>query len=128
MFETFSVLVTSLLPLYALIALGYVSGKFFDVERQTLGSLGIYILMPIVAFGFVGQLDFKVEYIILPVILYVLLVMSAFIWLRIGKAVYGDARANLLALCTTSGNTGYFGLPLALAVLLLIGSGCISLS
>lgn len=114
--DSFFLLIGAILPLYALIALGYVAGKFFDVERQTLGALGIYILMPVVAFGFVGQLDFKLEYIALPVVLYIISVVSAFFWLKVGRAVYGDPRANLLSLCTSAGNTGYFGLPLVVAL------------
>lgn len=118
MFETFTLLVAAILPLYGLIAVGYFAGKFFDVDRKTIGSLGIYILMPIVAFGFVLQLEFKPEYFALPVVYCVLLCLSAIGWLAVGQKIYGhdDNRANLLALCATWANNGYFGLPLVMAL------------
>lgn len=112
----FLTLFTNILPLYVLIAIGWVAGRFFDVDRQSLGSLGIYIFMPIMAFGFLAQLDFKAEYIALPILIWALRSLSIFSWLGIGKAVYGDKRANLLALCASSGNTGYFGIPIAIVL------------
>ncbi len=114
--DMFLLLFSNLLPLYLLIGLGYIAGRFFDVERQTLGALGIYIFMPMVAFGFVGQMEFQPSYIFLPIALYLLLCALSFMWLAIGQRVFGDNRANLLALCASSGNTGYFGLPLVLTL------------
>ena len=35
----------------------------------------------------------------------------------LGNKIYGDNRANLLAIITSMGNTGFLGLPLALALL-----------
>lgn len=114
--ETFLLLFTNLIPLYLIIGLGYLAGKFFEVERKTIGALGVYIFMPVVAFGFIGQIDFKPDYLLLPLIYFVLLTISTFVWLHIARKVYHDASANLLSLCATSGNTGYFGLPLVLAL------------
>ncbi len=107
----------NLVPLYALIVLGYIAGKFFNVDRQTLGALGIYIIMPIVTFGYVAQMEFRPSYIALPVVFYAMITCVCFIWLAAGKKVYGDSRANLMAISSASGNTGYFGLPLALMLL-----------
>lgn len=114
--DTFFLLLNNLIPLYLLIALGFIAGRFFNVDRQTLGSLGIYIIMPIVAFGFVAQLDFKLNYIALPLIYFGLRAISSLIWLKLGNKIYADKRANLLSLCATQGNTGYFALPLALVL------------
>lgn len=114
--DMFFLLFSNLIPLYLIIGLGYLAGKFFDVERKTIGSLGVYIFMPVVAFGFIGQIDFKADYLLLPLIYYILLAISTFVWLHIARRIYKDASANLLALCATSGNTGYFGLPLVLAL------------
>ncbi len=104
----------NLLPLYALIGLGYFSTKVLKVDRQSLGSLAIYIFMPIVVFGYVAELDFKAAYIAMPVIIYVVSTIVALGFLAWGKKIYGDNQANLMAICSSMGNTGYFGLPLVL--------------
>ncbi len=104
----------NLLPLYGLIGLGYFAGRYLHVDRQSLGNLAIFIFMPVVTFGFVSDIDFKPAYLVLPVLLFLILTIVTFTFLKIGEIVYGDKKANLLALCAGSGNVGYFGLPLAL--------------
>ena len=110
----FLLLLTNLIPLYLLIAIGFMGGKFLRIDRQTLASLAVYIFTPIVVFGFIAQLDFKPAYALLPIIAYIISAAVAFLFLWIGKMVYGDKRANLLAMLSSMGNTGYFGLPVAL--------------
>lgn len=105
-------LVTNLLPLYGIIGLGYFAGKRLHVDRQTLASLAIYIFMPIVVFGFVVNLDFQASYILLPFIIFIVSTITGLGFLALGKKVYGDNNANLMAMCCSMGNTGYFGLPL----------------
>lgn len=112
--DVFTTLFINLIPLYILIALGWVAGRFFDVERQSLGSLGIYIFMPIVAFGFVAKLDFQPEYAILPLVVFALFSGITLLAYWIGRKIYPDNRANLMGMCAGTGNTGYFGLPLVL--------------
>ena len=112
--DIFLLLFQNLIPLYVLIALGWIAGRYFDVDRQSLGSLGIYILMPVVAFGFVAKLDFKPIYTALPIIAFVLSAAVTLIFYWIGQKTYPDKRANLLGMCAGAGNTGYLGLPLVL--------------
>ena len=70
--DIFFHLFQNLIPLYVLIALGWISGRYFDVDRQSLGALGIFIIQPIVSFGFVAKLEFHPSFIAIPVIVYVL--------------------------------------------------------
>lgn len=110
----FLTLFFNLLPLYALIGAGFFAGRVLKVDRDSLGSLAMFIFMPVVVFGFVADLDFKFSYIWLPVVFFFVQAIVAFLYLYIGKKVFKDAQANLMAMCTAQGNTGYFGLPLAL--------------
>lgn len=110
----FLLLLTNLIPLYILIAVGFLAGRLLDIDRQSLANLAVYILVPVVIFGFIADLDLKPSYALLPFVLYAISTAVAFLFLRIGHAVYGDNRANLLAMCASMGNTGYFGLPLAM--------------
>lgn len=104
----------NLLPLYVLIGAGWVAGRFLHVDRQSLGALAIYIFMPIVVFGFVAKLDFQIQYLALPIVIYIISAITGLGLLALGKRIFGDAQANLMAVCASMGNTGYFGLPLIL--------------
>lgn len=112
--DIFFTLFTNLIPLYILIALGFIAGRFLNVDRETIANLVIYMALPIVVFGFIVNLDLKPAYALLPVIIYIIATIVGFGSLALGKKIYGDNRANLLSLCTSMPNTGYFGLPLVL--------------
>lgn len=112
--DVFFHLIANLFPLYILIALGYAAGRYFGVERDSLAHLAIFILVPVVSFGFIAELSFKPAYILLPVLVFGLHAAMILITLNAGRKIYPDCRANLLALCGSSANTGYFGLPLVL--------------
>jgi predicted permease len=53
---------------------------------------------------------------ILPIIIFLLCSVVAFLFYRYGKYIYGDTRANVLAIVSAEGNTGYFGIPIALLI------------
>jgi predicted permease len=110
--NAFFSLFVNLLPLYAIIGMGFFAGRRLHVDRQSLGSLAIYLFMPVVVFGFVAKLDFKFEYIALPIVVYIVSAITGLSFLHIGRRIYGDAQANLAAMCASMGNMGYFGLPL----------------
>ncbi len=115
--DIFSLLFQNLIPLYALIFLGWISGRYFGVDRQTMGALGIYILAPIVSFGYVAKLEFQANLIVLPFMVFGLFTIVLLTFFNIGRKIYADKNANLLAMTAGMGNTGYFGLPLALLIL-----------
>lgn len=112
--DVFSLLFTNLLPLYVLIGLGFVAGRFFEIDRHTLANMAIYICMPVVVFGFVADLEFQPVYAFLPIGMFAAQAVMGLGAYYAGHKIYGDNRANLLAMCVSMGNYGYFGLPLML--------------
>jgi predicted permease len=112
--EIFISLVINLLPLYVLIGAGFIVGRYVGLDSRTMANLVLYLCIPVVAFGFVADLELKPAYALLPVITFLIQFVIGYVMFRVGKSVYGDARANLLAMCTAMGNSGYFGLPLVL--------------
>lgn len=115
--DVFLTLLSSIAPLYALIALGWVAGRFYGVERESLAGLAIYVIVPFVSFYYVATLEFKAAYIALPFIVFVLYTAITLVFFQIGKKIYPDKRANLLAMCAGASNVGYFGLPLVILLL-----------
>lgn len=107
----FLLLLKNIFPLYIIIGMGYLGGRYLGINRDTLAALVIYLIVPVVAFGFVVELDFNPTYTLLPLITFSILTIIALLALHVGRAVYGDNRANLLSMCAAMSNTGYFGLP-----------------
>ena len=110
------VLLSNLLPLLALIGLGYAAGRWLDVEPRSLAMMAIYILSPVVNFGGVAQLDFQPAYLLLPLVLFGIAVGITLLTSLFARQLYADNTRNLLAMAASTGNTGYFGTPLVLAL------------
>jgi len=110
-------LLTHSLPLLGLIALGYVAGRWLDVEPRPLAAVAIYILSPLVNFGGVAQLEFRPAYLLLPPLLFGTAAGIALLMYWLAGRLYADSTRNLVAMAASTGNTGYFGTPLVLAVL-----------
>lgn len=81
--------------------------------RSVAGTM-IYIITPIVIFSGVMSAPIRPELIVLPVLVWLIGMCLSFFFLQIGKLYFKDARANILALTVGTGNTGYFGIPVAL--------------
>lgn len=96
--------------------LGYLAGRFADVSTHSISRLIIYILLPLVSCGAFMKLDFKPEYIYLPLIFYGLSLLVTFIGLLVGKATLKDERAYLVGSAGVNGNALYFGLPIIWAL------------
>jgi predicted permease len=112
--DIFFTLLGNLIPLYFLIGLGFIAARFFEVERNTLANLAVFIFLPIVVFGFVLNLEFQTSFIALPIIVWCVQTIIGLTFLKIAQKIYDGAEANILAMSCSMGNAGYFGLPLAL--------------
>ncbi len=111
-----SILVINILPLYVLIGLGYVAGRWLDVNLHSMARIVIFILSPIVMFGAVAQLKFTPEYAALPFIGGGISAIASISMYHLAKRAWGNNTANLIGIGSVSGNTTYFGLPLVLAL------------
>lgn len=110
------ILISNILPLYALIGLGYIAGRWLQVHLQSLARILLFIISPIVIFGAMVQMDFNPAYVLLPFYMLCASLLISSIFYRRGIIAWGSNVANLIGLGSLSGNTGYFGLPLVLAV------------
>lgn len=112
----FLLLLARLIPLYAIIGLGYIAGKKLEAQKETIAALLIYVIAPIVVFD--GVLRTPITWSTLSIPFFFLLCccllcgagyfFASFFW--------KDANRNILAFTSGSGNTGYFGLPVSLAI------------
>lgn len=112
----FLLLATKLLPLYALVAMGFFAGRKLKVERESIARIVFYLLVPVIIFAGVVKVELSAATLALPVITYAIAAFMNVLFLRLSRFAYKDATANILACTAGTGNTGYFGLPVAMAL------------
>jgi predicted permease len=108
-------LVPRIANLYALIFLGYLSVKYVKIDRNTLAYLSIYFFIPFVMFYGVINAGYSAKVIFLPFFALFFSCVSCFIVFKLShKFLPEKTQANILALVAGTGNSGYFGIPIAL--------------
>lgn len=107
-------LLYKLLPLYVLIVLGWIAGRFLEVRGNYIAGMMLYILTPSVVFSGVMAAPLSPEVLALPFITFVLCALVGHLHLLIARRWLSDASANLIPLAVATGNTGYLGIPVAL--------------
>ena len=110
----FLILLMKIFPLYLNVLLGFLASKFLDVQRHSVASILIYIIGPIVVLSATMSVEINMSIAFLPIFLYLFGSILAFLTLFIFKKNWNDATGNILAFSSGTGNTGYFGIPLAL--------------
>lgn len=112
--ELFFTILLKIFPLYLTIALGYIAAKLLHVKREDIAKLLIYVLGAIVVFKATISVKIDTATLFLPLFFYLFCSLSAFFWLYLFKKKWQNAQANILAFSCATGNTGYFGIPLAM--------------
>jgi len=119
--SVFTVVLIKLIPLYIIIALGFLAGRFSNVSPESIAGLLIHIITPVVIIGYVADISITIANLTVPLLVFVMCAVMEGLFYWIGKRAFTDSTANLLALSAATGNIGYFGIPLY--VLLFPGDG-----
>ena len=114
MTKLFLVILGKILPLYFNIILGYLSVRFLKVDKGAVAALLFYIIGPTVIFSAVRSVKIDPGVLFLPIFLYLFSSAVGFLALHLFKNQWPDATGNILAFTAGTGNTGYFGIVLAL--------------
>lgn len=106
-----------LIPLYALVVIGFLLGRVAKVRSHEIGALALYVLSPAVVFkGFHGaRLDGALA--VLPFAVYGLACLVAWLSLPLAAGFWRDGRERIAAFAAATGNTGFFGIPACLVLL-----------
>ncbi len=113
----FLVLLAKLLPLYAVIALGYIAGRILKVQKESIAILLLYVLSPVIVFHGAFTTELNLGIVLLPVFFLVSAYVFCAIAYTVGGKVWSDSTRNIYAYSAATGNTGYFGIPVAMALL-----------
>lgn len=115
--ELFFSLTLKILPLYGIMALGYIAGQYMKVEKDSIARLLLYVLSPIIIFHGAYTATIDLGSIALPIFFYIVACILSLTAYRLGSYIWNDNTKNIFAYTAATGNTGYFGIPVALALL-----------
>jgi predicted permease len=110
-------LVIKIVPLYLNILLGFIANKFLRIGREHIAKLMFFLFAPLVVFNGVVQVELTRFLLVLPILIFLLCTAMCFIFHSIAAKMWNDRTKDLAGFAAGSGNTGYFGLPLALLLL-----------
>lgn len=107
-------LLYKLLPLYITVVLGWLAGRYLEASGKHIAGIMLYIMTPSVVFSGVMAAPLSPEVILLPVLTFGLCTLIGVAHLWLAKRFIDDGSASLMPLSAGTGNTGYFGIPVAL--------------
>ncbi|HBM49283.1 MULTISPECIES: AEC family transporter [unclassified Marinobacter] len=103
-----------LIPLYVTVGLGWIAGRYLEASGRHIAGIMLYIVTPSVVFSGVMAAPLSPEVILLPFLVFGISSLLGIVQLKLARKVLTDGSANIIPLCVGSGNTGYFGVPVAL--------------
>jgi predicted permease len=110
----YSQLALKIAPLYLNIVLGYIAGKKLDVNRDTITKITFYMINPLIIFNGVLHTPIHWNTLSLPLLTFVLSSLICIVFYRFSRKIWTDSSKNIMAYSAGSGNTGYFGIPMAI--------------
>jgi len=111
-------LLIELFPLYLIAVLGFVAGRLLKVDTKSITTLAIYIIAPIVFVFTIANLEFTASAIYAPILTFIIAsVMAAAIIPTMQLSTRDPKTPFTSAMALGTNNWGYFGLPIAFAVL-----------
>lgn len=115
--DLFLDLLVKLFPLYLIILLGYLAGRYLEVDKQSIATFLFYTVVPVVNFKAVFEADLSPIKLTYPLYLFIAGVILSTSFFTIGRNVFKKVEdASLLSLTSTLANTGYFGIPLLIVL------------
>lgn len=115
--ETFFLIFSKLIPVYAVILVGFIEEKILKLSRDVISALYLYVLLPIVVLYAVANVPTFSDIILLPIVVFVSATVISYCFLFIGKYFYKNTTSSLLGFMAGTGNTGSIGVPLAIGLL-----------
>lgn len=103
--------------LLAYIALGWLAARRLAVDPRPVATLLIYLIAPLTFFRGLVQGSPTPGYLLLTGALFVVASLIAVLVHRLARHGFAPQESALLAFSSGTGNTGYFGLPVALVLL-----------
>lgn len=112
-----SMLMAPLWTLLAFVGLGWLAARRLTIDPRPIATLLIYLIAPITFFRGLLLGGPTPNYLLLTLALFLLASCVAYIINPLAKRFLSPQESALLAFSSGTGNTGYFGLPIAMILL-----------
>ena len=106
-----------LLMLLSFVGLGWIAARGLTIDPQPIATLLVYLIAPLTFFRALMNGGPTPDYLLLTLILFITSSAIALSVRAISQRYFGTQEGALLAFSAGTGNTGYFGLPVALIIL-----------
>ena len=109
-------LLQQIIPLISFILIGYIAGRSFKLHSTELGVIVAFVLAPLASLGAILQLKLSFTYLMLiPLGVFISTCVTLLSYF-LGQVVFKNTLANAVAISSSSGNTGFFGLPIFMMI------------
>ncbi|MDX5978052.1 AEC family transporter [Vreelandella alkaliphila] len=112
-----SALMGPLLMLLGFVGLGWIAAQRLKIDPRPIATLLVYLIAPLTIFRSLMNGGPTAEYLLLTLALFILVSTMALAVRWFTQHRFGAQEGALLAFSSGTGNTGYFGLPVALILL-----------
>ncbi len=109
-------LLLRLFPLYLFIGVGFVTGRTLALDGRSVASILVYVLTPVIIFHGAATSTLTAGSLSLPLFLFAFSSLIGILFWFIGSFLWQDTTKNILGYAAGSVNSGYFGLPVAIAL------------
>jgi len=113
----FFVLLFKILPLIGYSAIGYIAARFVGIPVSSIARITIYTITPAVVLLGVLRMENQPELLLLPLVVFALFSLLGLLLFFSLKNRTGERTRSIVSYGAVAGNTGYMGLPVALALL-----------
>ncbi len=113
----FFALISKIIPIYLNVVIGFFATRFLKIKSEQIAFIVVYFLAPLVILFATLSIEISLQLISIPIMIFTFSTLSAFYALHNYKRHWSDSSINTLAFTCGSGNTGYFGIPLAMIIL-----------
>jgi len=107
---------SKIFPLFFYVFMGWLISKLVKIKKNDIANLMVFLILPILSFHGAFTLKISWQTLSLPILFFMLCTLITLLFLWIGKKIWKDNTANLLAFASSYGNYGYFALPAAIAL------------
>jgi predicted permease len=114
--DIFLLLTLKLIPLYAIMAAGYLVTRYAKVDQRSIAPYLVYIILPVVVFDTAYRIEFTLSTVSLPLIIWMASAIIGLVWFLMARMVWSDGKHHIAGFGAGGSNFGYFGVPAAIAL------------
>ncbi len=109
----FKIVFFKILSSLIVVLIGFIAGKKYKIDGETISTLLFYFIAPIVFFSIMTSTSFKAHDFIIIVISFSMSAIMSIASFIGYKKIWQDFNRNILSFSAGTGNTGYIVLPIA---------------